>query len=193
MGYFTNASQILIVFVFGAGIGLFILRLLAEAARVDFYNPICQFLYRATHPLLAPLRRFVPSVRRINLAPLLLAYLIALLKWALLLGLGGMRPGLHGVPALLLLGLAELTDYVLMLYMAVIFAWSLMSFLAVDSPHPLVPFMGKLVGPVLRPLQRVLPTPGGIDFSPALAILLILLARALVVQPLFDFGATLAR
>lgn len=190
MGYFTNAGQILIVFAFGAVIGLFILRLLAEAARVDFYNPICQFLYRTTHPLLAPVRRFVPSVRRVNLAPLLLAYLAALLKWALLLALGGLRPGLTG---LLLLGLTELTDYLLVLYMAMIFAWSLMSFLAVDSPHPLVPFMGKLVGPVLRPLRRVLPTPGGIDFSPALAILLILLARALVVQPLFDFGTALAR
>lgn len=190
MGYFANAAQILIAFAFGAVIGLFILRLLAEAARVDFYNPICQFLYRTTHPLLAPVRRFVPNVRRINLAPLLLAYLAELLKLGLLLALGGIRPGLVG---LALMGIAELLDFVLVLYMAMIFAWSLMSFLAVDNHHPLVPFIGKLAAPALAPLRRVLPTPGGIDLSPALAILLILLTRALLVQPLFDFSMALAR
>ena len=46
---------------------------LAEAVRADFHNPISQFLYRYTNPVLAPIRRVLPNWRRLNLAALLLA------------------------------------------------------------------------------------------------------------------------
>lgn len=190
MGYFANAAQILIQFVFGAIIGLFVLRMLAEAVRADFYNPICQFLYRTTNPLLTPLRRVVPTVNRINLAALLLAWLVEVLKLVLLFALAaGVLPGLFG---LVVMALAELFDFLLVLYLALVFAWALMSFLSVDAGHPLIPLVGRLVEPVLRPLRRRLPALGGLDFSPAVAMLAIVLARVLLVEPLFDFGRRLA-
>lgn len=187
--YLANAGQILVTFAFGAAMALFVLRLLAEFARVNFYNPICQFLFRATHLLVTPLRRFVPGIRRVSLAPLLLAYLIALLKMLLLVLLVGALPRL---PGLLLMALADLLDFVLVLYMVIVFADALMSMFAVEQQHPLVPFVGQIAAPLLRPLRRMLPTLGGLDFSPALAILIILLARALLVQPLSDFAQHLA-
>jgi YggT family protein len=48
------------------------------------------------------------------------------------------------------------------------------------------------VEPVLRPLRKILPAPGGLDLSPALAILIILLLRLLIVTPLFDLGHQLS-
>ena len=68
MTYFANAGQLLLSFVFGALIGLFVLRLLAEASRVNFRNPISQLLYRYSNPVVAPLRRIVPNLGRLNLA-----------------------------------------------------------------------------------------------------------------------------
>ncbi|MHB1615974.1 MAG: YggT family protein [Metallibacterium sp.] len=188
-GYLASAAQILITFAFGAVTALFVLRLLAELARVNFYNPICQFLFRATHVLVTPLRRFVPSVRRASLAPLLLAYVAAVLKMLLLMLVAGVLP--H-VPGLLLLAVADLLDFVLVLYMGIIFAAALMGMFAVEDQHPLVPFINQIAAPALRPLQRVVPLLGGLDFSPTIAILLILLARVLLVQPLFDFAQRLA-
>lgn len=188
-GYFISAGQLLITVLFGAGMALFLLRLMAELARVNFYNPICQMLFRGTHLLVAPLRRFLPSVRRVSLAPLLLAYVLALLKMLLLFALESVLPHVGG---LLLLALADLLDFILLMYLAIIFAAALMSLFAVDGQHPLVPFLTQIAAPLLRPLQRKLPLLGGMDFSPAVVIVLIMLARLLLVQPLIDYATHLA-
>ncbi len=37
-----------------------LLRFLLQLARADFYNPISQFVVKATNPPLRPLRRFMP-------------------------------------------------------------------------------------------------------------------------------------
>ena len=39
-----------------------LLRFILQLVRADFYNPLCQFTVKATQPLLAPLRRIIPSV-----------------------------------------------------------------------------------------------------------------------------------
>jgi YggT family protein len=80
MIYLANAVALLIQFAFGCAVALFVFRLLAEAVRADFYNPICQFLYRSTNPVLTPLRRVVPTWRRINLAALLIAWILEVVK-----------------------------------------------------------------------------------------------------------------
>ena len=38
-----------------------LLRFLLQLARADFYNPISQFVVKATNPPLRPLRRFIPG------------------------------------------------------------------------------------------------------------------------------------
>ena len=189
MPYFANAAALLIEFAFGALVALFLLRMLAEAVRADFYNPICQFLYRTTNPVLTPLKRVIPNFRRINLAALLLAWVAEVVKNLLLYAMIGLRAA---VPGLLLLGLADLLDFLAVLYLLMILAWALLSFVSLDARHPLTPLLGRLVEPVLRPLRRFLPAPGGLDLSPAVAILVILLMRVLIVAPLLDLGHRLS-
>ena len=189
MNYFANAGQLLIGAAFGAFIALFMLRFLAEYWRTDFHNPISQFLYRYTHPLLAPLRRLIPTWRRCNLAALLLAWLAEALKLVLLLALAGIAARPFG---LLLLAAAELLDFLALLYIVLIFGWALMSMLGSDPRHPLVRMLDNLVEPLMRPLRRRMPMPSGIDFSPMLGILILMLARILLVQPLLDLGKYLA-
>ena len=78
MSYFADAGQILIRFVFGALITLVVLRVLLQMVRANFYNPICQFLYKATNPVLMPLRRVVPSWRNLDVAGVLILTVPAL-------------------------------------------------------------------------------------------------------------------
>ena len=76
MSYLLNALSFLLELVFNAAITLLIVRVLAEACRADFHNPLSQFIYRYTNPVLSPMRRAIPNWRRINLAALLLAWLV---------------------------------------------------------------------------------------------------------------------
>lgn len=187
--YFANAGLMLIQFAFGAIVALLILRMLAEAVRADFYNPICQFLYRCTNPVLTPLKRAIPNFRRINIAALLLAWLAETIKNLLEYLTVGLRPAL---PGLLLLGVADLLDFLAVLYLLMILAWALLSFVTLDARHPLTPLLGRLVEPVLRPFRRLLPAPGGLDLSPMVAMLAILVLRILIVAPLVDLGHRLS-
>ena len=190
MSYFANAGQILINFAFGALIALLVLRVLLQIVRANFYNPICQFLYKLTNPVLMPLRKVIPPWRNLDIAGVLLAWLLTAIKLALLYALAGQSLGILGLGVM---ALADLIDFVLMLYLGVILVYVLISFISVERSNPIVPLVYQLIEPLLRPLRRRLPTLGGIDFSPMLAWLVILLARVLVVGPILDFGLRLAQ
>ncbi|MGH8158657.1 MAG: YggT family protein [Rhodanobacter sp.] len=188
MTYLLNALSMLIVLAFQAVVTLLLLRVLAEACRADFNNPLSQFIYRTTNPVLAPIRRVLPNWRRINLAALLLAWLAMLLMRLLLFALLGVTPHPLG---LLLLALAELLDFVLLFYIVLIFGWSLLSMFAVDRRQPLLRLAGVIVEPLLRPLHGKLVV-GQIDFAPMAVMIVLLLARLLITAPLLDLGARLA-
>src|SRR5699024_6954075 len=74
MPYFANALQLLIKVAFDAVLVLFLLRLFAEYWRADFHNPVSQFIYRYSNPVLVPVRRVIPNWRRLNLAALAIAW-----------------------------------------------------------------------------------------------------------------------
>ena len=188
MSYMLNAVAFLLSVAFDVVVALLVLRVMAEACRADFHNPLSQLIYRYTNPVLAPLRKIVPNWRRISLAALVLAWLTLVLKRLLLFALGGVLPQILG---LLLLALADLLDFMLLLYIVLVFAWSLLSMLGVDSRQPLLRLMDALVTPVLRPLRGKL-IAGNIDFAPMVILLGLFLARMLIAAPLLDLGNQLA-
>ena len=185
MSYFANAGAILVEVFFGLAVGLFVVRVLLQMVRANFYNPVCQFFYKATNPVLVPLRKLLPPWRGFDLAGTLVAYLLECLKVVLLFALKGALPGFGGV---LLLGLAELVGFVLMFYFWMILARVVLSFVAQGGYSPVVPLVTQLTEPLLKPVRRRLPDLGGFDLSPMLVMLAIFLARALIVAPLFDLG-----
>ena len=188
MSYLVNALSFLLELAFGAAAALFALRLLAEASRADFHNPLSQFVYRTTNPILAPIRKLLPNWRRINIAALLLIWLLMLLKRVLLFALLGAFPHVLG---LLLLSVADTLDFILMFYVVLIFIWSLMSLFQVEHYHPVYRLAGSLVEPLLRPLRGKL-VAGGLDFAPWAVMIVLILARLLLVSPLADLGGRLA-
>ncbi|OOG66115.1 YggT family protein [Rhodanobacter sp. B04] len=188
MSYLLNALSMLIELAFEAVVTLLLLRVAAEACRADFNNPLSQFIYRYTNPVLAPIRRVLPNWRRVNLAALLLAWLAMLLKRLLLFAMLGIVPHPAG---LLLMALAELLDFALLFYIVLLFGWSLLSMFAVDRRQPLLRLAGTIIEPLLRPLHGKL-IAGQIDFAPMAVMIVLLLARLLIAAPLLDLGARLA-
>jgi YggT family protein len=58
------------------------------------------------------------------------------------------------------------------LFTLVIFVDVLLSYFM--SPyHPVKAFLDRIVQPLLRPIQRIIPSMGGIDFSPLVLLLLV--------------------
>lgn len=188
MSYLINALSLLIELAFDLLVTLLLLRVLAEACRADFNNPLSQFLYRSTNPVLVRMRRVIPNWRRINIAALLLAWLAMLIKRVILFGLVGVFPHPLG---LLVLGLADLIDFALLLYIILIFGWSLLSMFSRDPRQPALRLLGAIVDPLLRPLRGRL-TLGQIDFSPMVVLIGLMLARILIAAPLLDLGMRLS-
>jgi YggT family protein len=69
-------------------------------------------------------------------------------------------------------------------------AWLLTVLLLADvilsyfmSPyHPIKSFLDRIVQPMLRPIQRILPTFSGIDFSPIVLMILIQLVERFLIN-----------
>lgn len=188
----TSALILLIRVVFDAVLLLFLLRLFAELWRVEFHNPVSQFIYRYSNPVLAPLRRIIPNWHRWNMAAVLVAWVVELVKWLLIFAVGGAMPHIGGW---LVMGIGSLLDYTWMMYVILIFIWALASMFSGGygrSPNPLLHFVDELVEPPMRPLSRHMPSLGGLDLSPAVAIVILLLARILIANPILATGWSMA-
>lgn len=88
----------------------------------------------------------------------------------------------------LLNALATVVDYVLSLYMWVIIARALISWVNPDPWNPIVQFLDRATEPVLGPIRRKLGWRMGIDVSPIIAILIIMFLQLAVVQSLKEMA-----
>jgi YggT family protein len=68
--------------------------------------------------------------------------------------------------------IAEILHYALWLYIYIVIARAVISWVSPDPYNPIVQFLYRATEPVLEPIRRWLPGGGfGIDFSPLLLIL----------------------
>lgn len=95
-----NTLQLLVFIIIDLYGLILVLRAWFQFSRVDFYNPISQSLVKITQPVLNPLTTFIPTVKNINLAALLLAFLLFSLKFPLAHVVGN-----------LFIGNADILDY----------------------------------------------------------------------------------
>jgi YggT family protein len=88
MGNFLGAVARLLDLVLWAYMWLIIIRALLSWVNPDPRNPVVQFLTRVTEPVLAPIRRLVPSWRMgIDLSPLVVILAIYFVQWFLVASL----------------------------------------------------------------------------------------------------------
>lgn len=146
------------------------LRFLLQLARADFYNPMSQFVVRATAPLLHPLRRIVPAMFGLDAAALVLIFLLKLLQLAATAQLTGegATPALLLVVAVFQLMLAATSFFFWVILGMVILSWVAMASGGINAG--LMPLM-QIAELVLAPCRRLLPNMGGFDLSPIIAFL----------------------
>lgn len=69
--------------------------------------------------------------------------------------------------------LLSLIDLLLTLYIWLIIARALLSWITPFTYHPLINFLFKITEPILRPFRKLIPTIYGLDLSPVVVIFLI--------------------
>jgi YggT family protein len=149
---------------------VFMLRLILQWVRADFYNPFSQFVIMATNPLVVPARRLLPSVGKIDLPTVIVLVLLqGFVTWLLLVLLGAdpTIDQLFYYAALRLLSLAIWT-YTISLLIYVILSW-----VAPANYSPIAMVLGQMVEPILRPIRQIVPQVGGFDLSPLIILILL--------------------
>ena len=162
-----NAVNFLITTVFDLYIMVVLLRIWLQAARADFYNPFSQFVVKATHPIVGPLRRILPPMGTLDTATLVLALLVAMLKLTVLALLSN---GVISIPGLLIGSVLILLKEIFSLMFWVLILRAILSWVS-QGNNPIEMVMQQLTEPFLAPIRRILPPLGGLDLSVLVAII----------------------
>lgn len=84
--------------------------------------------------------------------------------------------------------LAYVLDFILTVYMYILIARAILSWVNPDPYNPIVSFLYRATEPVLYRVRRVLPDMGGLDLSPLLVLLAIFFLQKFVVSSLFEIA-----
>jgi YggT family protein len=88
-----------------------------------------------------------------------------------------------------LTAIAKVLDVVLSIFMWIVIARAILSWVSPDPYNPIVRFIHNITEPVLHQIRKRVPINfGGIDFSPILVLLAIIFLQQFVVQSLYDLA-----
>ena len=172
-----TAIVFLIQTLFGFYILAVMLRFLLQWVHADFYNPLVQFLVRITNPPLLPLRRIIPGYRGLDLASVVLAFVLQTVEMLLIILLLGQPVGVGG---LLMLAVLELLKLLINIYLWGVIIQAVLSWFNPDPYHPAARVLAQLTAPVLKPARRLLPPISGVDLSPMLVVVALIFVSLLL-------------
>ncbi|MFB1011770.1 MAG: YggT family protein [Thiopseudomonas sp.] len=148
---------------------LILLRFVLQMVRADFYNPLSQFVVKATQPP-PVVRRFIPGYGGLDFAALALAFLVHMALSAVILAIVG-APAAQLLPYLAIWVLISLASLFVKIFFFALIISVILSWVAQGSRHPGVSLVHQVCEPVLSPIRRILPDLGGIDISPIFAFI----------------------
>ena len=177
-----NSIQYLISTLLGLYMLIVMLRMWFQYCSVDFYNPISQAIVKITDPVLAPLRKTLPTVKNIDLAAILFVAVLGILggTWsAEMIGQGWIH--------FLLLGVLSVVKVFGEMILYIIFFGAILSWFSRGN-DPFGYLLYQLGEPVLSPIRKFLPKTGMIDFSPMILAIALLFGNRLM----YDIFGTLS-
>lgn len=162
-----------------------LLRFILQLVRANFYNPLCQFIVKATQPLLKPLRRVIPSMFGLDMSSLVLALIVQMLLIAVIVSLKGFMVDWVLLVPWALIALFSL--FLNILFYAMIIS-VILSWVAPGSHNPGAELVAQITEPVLAPFRRIIPNLGGLDISPIFAFIVIQLLQSWLIPRLAYFA-----
>ena len=141
----------------------FLLRVILQLVRANFYNPISQLIWKLTQPVTMPLTRFIPRWRNVDIAGLLVLFVVAMIDIAIIGALYGQSAGLAATAWLAVLKTISLG---LRLFTLCLLVVTILSWVGPGVSNPAANVLWSITEPVLRPVRRIIPTISGLDLSP---------------------------
>jgi YggT family protein len=142
----------------------FVLRLLFQWARADFRDPMADAIVRVTNWLILPLRKVLPPIGKIDTATVVAVVAAASIRTLAALTLAG--EGVIGDPVQFLrITIVDLAGLVLRIYLFALLLYWLTSFVSPGGYAPGIRLLSQLCEPILKPVRRIIPPIGQIDFS----------------------------
>lgn len=148
-----------------------------HAVRLHPFNPVSQTIYQLTNWLILPLRKIFHAGKHIDWACVVGAFTIALasvvLRW--MVAYSALLPAAM-LPTTVGVAIITLSTWTLDLVILLTLAQAILSW--VNPMATIMPVLRILTEPLLAPLRRILPSPGGLDLSP---IALLILAQIFMI------------
>jgi YggT family protein len=141
----------------------FVLRLLFQWVRANFRDPMADAIVRVTNWLILPLRKLLPPIGKVDTATVVAVVAVASVRTFASLELAGQ--GVGDVVQFLRITVVNLADLSLRVYLFALLLYWLTSFVSPGGYAPGVRLLAQLCEPVLKPVRRIIPPIGQIDFS----------------------------
>ena len=164
---------------------LFTLRFVLQAVRASFYNPFSEGIVRFTDPVLRPLRTVLRPYRNLDVASFAMAWLahmvVSVVSASRIVGMDGIA-----IDFLFVLSdsLYSTLNLVIVIFMVAIFVTVAMSWLAPGIYSPATIIAREVAEPLLTLGRRFLPSFGGLDLSPMVVIMALLMVQHFVLGPM---------
>lgn len=157
----NDAFRFLVEVIFDLYLMVVLLRFWLQTARADFYNPLSQFVVKATSPLLNPIRKVIPGLGGFDLASLMLALIVAALKIVTisLIFFGGLEPLTVLIGSVITVIKEGLNLVFWVLIIRAILSWVSQGY------NPIEAIFHQLTEPMLRPIRKIIPPISGLDLS----------------------------
>ena len=165
-----NPFVFLIDILFQLYATVLLIRLLLQWVRADFYNPISQFIVKITNPPVIPLRKIIPGFGGVDVATLLLVFLVLAIKAMLIYQT--IEP-----LAILIIATGETLILIISIFLYSIIIQAIMSWVNPDPRNPAVSLLNSLTFPILKHFRNLMPPISGMDISPIFAIIILMFVQ----------------
>lgn len=187
----ANALIFLVKTVLGLFTIALLLRFYMQWARAAYRNPLSEFLNAVTDFLVRPARRMIPGLWGLDLATLVVAWLVQFAELLIVLQLSGSEPAatagsiLAGMALLAAVMIVRLGLYIVIAVVVcqVVVSW-------INPYTPIAPLLNSMTRPFLRPFQRLIPPIANVDLSP---LVLIIICQLLLMLPIAYLELTISQ
>ena len=147
-----------------------LIRVLLQWVHADFYNPVSQFIVKITNPPVIPLRKIIPGLGGIDMATLLLAFLVLAIKAMIIYQT--VEPVAIGI-----LALGQTLILIISIFLYSIIIQAILSWVNPDPYNPAVSLLNSITFPVLKHFRKIIPPMGGMDLSSLFAIIALMFVQ----------------
>ena len=151
---------------------LFLFSFLFRITRVNFYNPVVNFLATKVEPIsswVLPLGN-----------PLFSSLLFAL--GLRIVGLFVAYSDSYSLVFISILSFVDVVNFLFRIMFYAVIGSVILSWVAPMNQHPIAELVNSLSDAVLSPIRKYLPSMGGLDFSPIIGLLLLNLVNSVLIS-----------